>query len=255
VKEEPKLEAIGALFQQETKHDPERPGNYFLDWSRQPPPFKIYDKPIGRIALPNPQTAGDPNLWRALQKRRSRRDYRAGERLATGILSTLLWATQGATARWGDVLFRTAPSAGGLFPVETYVYAGAVENLDVGFYHYRPQAFDLEFLKRGDFSQALAHAALDQPMIAQAQATFIWSAVIARGRWKYRQRVYRYIYLDAGHIAQNLYLAAEALGLGVCAVGAFYDDLVNGLLDLDGTDETVIYMASVGLRAEAEGDR
>ena len=77
----------------------------------------------------------------------------------------------------------------------------------------------------------------------------IWSGLIARGRWKYRQRAYRYIYLDAGHVAQNLYLAGEALGLGICAVGAFYDDDVNRIVNLDGTEETVIYMATIGIKA------
>jgi SagB-type dehydrogenase family enzyme len=250
VKEEPKVEAIGAAFQEETKYNPEKLAGYALDWSKQPAPFKNYKNPIERVALPNPEIAGAPSIWTALQKRRSRRAYRVEGRLAIGLLSTLLWATQGATAKWGDLILRTAPSAGGLFPVETYIYARAVEKLEEGFYHFRPQAFDLECVEKGDFSGRLAHAALDQAIAAEAQVTFIWSAVIARGRWKYRQRVYRYIYLDAGHIAQNLYLAAEALGLGVCAIGAFYDDLVNGLVGLDGKEETVIYMASVGLPAE-----
>jgi SagB-type dehydrogenase family enzyme len=86
-------------------------------------------------------------------------------------------------------------------------------------------------------------------MFLTAHLAFIWSAVIERAKWKYRQRTYRYVYLDAGHIAENLYLAAEALGLGACAVGAFYDDQVNSMLGLDGHNETVIYMAAVGLPA------
>jgi len=82
-----------------------------------------------------------------------------------------------------------------------------------------------------------------------AQLIFIWSSIIDRGKWKYDQRAYRYIYLDAGHIAQNLYLAGEALGLGICAIGAFYDDAVNAIMGFDGEDETVIYMATVGFRS------
>ncbi len=83
-------------------------------------------------------------------------------------------------------------------------------------------------------------------MVADAQVCFIWTAVVERSKWKYRQRAYRYIYMDAGHIAQNLYLAATALGLGVCSIGAFYDDRVNALLGLDGIRETTVYLASVG---------
>jgi len=121
-----------------------------------------------------------------------------------------------------------------------------VEGLEAGIYHFRPGEFDLEFLKKGEFSKILAEACLGQGIVATAQVTFIWSAVLARGKWKYRQRAYRYIYLDAGHICQNLYLAAETLGLGACAIGAFFDDDINEIIGLDGTDETIIYMATVG---------
>jgi SagB-type dehydrogenase family enzyme len=94
----------------------------------------------------------------------------------------------------------------------------------------------------------LQRAALYQDLVGHAQVTFIWSAIVERARWKYRQRAYRYIYLDAGHIAQNLYLAAEAFDMGVCAIGAFFDDDVNRLMGFDGTEETVIYMATAGLK-------
>jgi len=80
----------------------------------------------------------------------------------------------------------------------------------------------------------------------KAQVTFLWSALVERAKWKYEQRAYRYIYLDAGHIAQNLYLAGEALDLGVCAIAAFFDDEVNRLIGLDGIEETILYMAAVG---------
>jgi SagB-type dehydrogenase family enzyme len=187
-------------------------------------------------------------LWKLLSTRRSRRDYKREDAISIETLSFLLWATQGITARYGETLFRAAPSAGGLFPIETYLNVRAVEGLGQGIYHFRPHKFDLEFLRKGDFATEIAAAALGQEVVADAQATFIWSAVVARSKWKYRQRAYRYIYLDAGHIAQNLYLAGEALGLGVCAIGAFYDDQANGIIGLDGVEETVIYMATVGVR-------
>ena len=142
--------------------------------------------------------------------------------------------------------FRTAPSAGGLYPVETYLSVRSVEGLESGMYHFRPLNADLEFLKRGDYARALANAALGQGMVADAQVTFIWSAVLERSKWKYRERAYRYIYIDAGHIGQNLYLAAEALGLGSCTIGAFFDEDVNSLIGVDGINETVIYLGCVG---------
>jgi SagB-type dehydrogenase family enzyme len=122
--------------------------------------------------------------------------------------------------------------------------------LQQGIYHFRPYAFDLELLKSGDFSRDLAQAALGQDMVAHAQATFIWTAVVERSKWKYRQRAYRYIYLDAGHIAQNLYLAGTASGLGICGVGALFDDAVNSLIGVDGREETIVYMATVGWPAK-----
>jgi SagB-type dehydrogenase family enzyme len=243
---------IGNQFQEETKYTPERIGGYALDWKTFPEPFKSYDNPLAVVVLPQPEFTGDPDLWKALYKRRSRRVYSSAEPLSLNAFSVLLWATQGVTEKYGDTVFRTAPSAGGLFPVETYLNVRLVEGLEEGVYHFRPLRFDLEFLKKGSFSMVLAEAALGQGIVASSQATFIWSAVLPRSKWKYRQRAYRYVYLDAGHICQNLYLAAEALGLGVCAIGAFFDDDANEILGLDGTDETVVYMATVGKLLEGK---
>jgi len=237
---------IGERFQQETKYDQDTMGGYALDLRRQPEPFKNYEAPLAIIPLPEPELTGDPHLWQLLHSRRSRREFDAGRPLAAGKLSALLWATQGVTARYGDVLFRTAPSAGGLYPIETYLLVRAVEGIEPGIYHFRPHTFDLEFLKRGDLGRDVAEAALGQRMVVAAQVTFIWTAIVERSRWKYRQRAYRYIYLDAGHIGENLYLAAGALGLGVCAIGAFFDDKTNNIIGLDGREETVIYLAAVG---------
>ena len=247
-----KMYQIGEQFQEETKYTPETLGSYVLDWQSMPAPFKEYKDPVSVVGLPQPKTPSDANLWKLLLKRRTRRDYVAQKTLKLNDLAALLWATQGLTAELGDTFFRTAPSAGGLYPIETYLSVRAVDGLEQGIYHFRPGDFDLELLKEGDFSQALMEACLQQTVILGAQATFVWSGIIARGRWKYRQRSYRYVYLDAGHIAQNLYLAAEAFGYGVCAVGAFYDDAVNRIFDLDGLEETVIYMATVGVKAQEE---
>ena len=237
---------IGEQFQQETKYDPDKPLGYALDWSRRPKPYKEHDLSLAYISLPDPDMTSKANLWQLLRHRRSRREYNTGRSLKENLLSALLWATQGVTAKYGEFLFRTAPSAGGLYPIETYLFLRAVEGLEPGIYHFRTHVFDLELLKKGDFSRELTDAALGQTIVRDAQVTFIWSAVVERSRWKYRQRAYRYIYLDAGHIAQNLYLVAEALGLGACAIGALFDDRVNSIIGVDGIEETVIYMATVG---------
>jgi len=238
----------GETFQEETKYTPEKLSGHSLDWQNQPEHFKSYSNPLERARLPEALFADKPDLWKLLASRRSRRNYRKGDPISLETLSLLLWVTQGVTARYEDTLFRTAPSAGGLFPIETYLNVQAVEGLDQGLYHFRPHKFDLELLKKGDYSKDLAEAALGQEVVSDAALTFIWSALVARSKWKYRQRAYRYIYLDAGHIGQNLYLAGEALGLGICAIGAFYDDRVNEIVGLDGVEETVIYMGTVGVR-------
>ena len=253
-KEKSVEEGIGATFQGETKYTPERLRGHRLDWSKFPATYKNYDAPLARVDLPKPEITREANVWELLQRRRSRRAYNPEQPLAQGLLSALLWATQGLTARRGDMYFRTAPSAGGLYPVETYLSVRAVDGLEPGIYHFRPLTADLEFVKRGDYAKVLARAALGQEMMADAQVTFIWSAVLERGKWKYRERAYRYIYIDAGHIGQNLYLAGEGLGLGVCTIGAFFDDDVNNLIGVDGIDETVIYMGCVGWPAK-DGDQ
>ncbi len=240
---------IGRQFQNETKYTPERLAGHTLNFSNIPPTFKEYSNPILRVSLPEPRSKGETNVWKLLLRRRSRREYSTDKPLKLNDLSALLWATQGLTAQFGDTFFRTAPSAGALYPVETYLSVRDVEGLEEGIYHFRPGDYDLEFIKRGNFSAMLAEAALQQPIVSKAQATFIWSSIIARGKWKYNERAYRYVYIDAGHIAQNLYLAGEGLGLGVCAVGAFYDDEINKIMGFDGEDETIIYMATVGFRS------
>jgi SagB-type dehydrogenase family enzyme len=243
------VKGIGERFQEETKYTQENIGGHFLDWEHMPERYKTYPQSTQKIRLPDPLPGNAANVWEVFYKRRSERNYAPDRALPLSTLSALLWATQGITAAAGQYHFRTAPSAGGLYPVETYLLAKSVEGLGQGIYHLRPLAFDLEYIKPGNFGHDLAEAALGQGMVAEAQVVFIWTAVVARSKWKYRQRAYRYIYLDAGHIAQNLYLAGSALGMGVCGIGAFFDDRVNALIGLDGTEETVLYMASVGFPA------
>lgn len=239
-------QGVGDRFQQETKYDPEKAIGKVFGWNSHPEPYKSCKDNLATIPLQEPDITINANIWQLLQNRRSRRRYDKERTLKGEILSTLLWSTQGVTARHGNTLFRTAPSAGALYPVETYLFLRTVEGYDPGIYHFRPHVFDLELLKKGDYSRELGQAALGQMMVARAQVTFIWSAVVERSKWKYHQRAYRYIYLDAGHIGQNLYLAAEALGLGVCTIGALFDDQVNNIIGVDGVKETTIYMATVG---------
>jgi SagB-type dehydrogenase family enzyme len=245
---------IGDRFQEETKYDPERMGGHSLDWENRPEQFKTYRSPESVFSLPRVDLAKyEDTLSDALLNRRSRRSYDPDAILSLEDMGFLLWSTQGVTGRYGDTLFRTAPSAGALYPIETYLMVRSVESLQQGIYHFRVGNFDLELLRRGNFSDDLAMAALSQSMVARSMVTFIWTAVIQRSRWKYGQRSYRYIYLDAGHICQNLYLGAESAGLGCCAIGAFFDDWVNDIIGVDGKEETAVYLATIGLPKKKRG--
>jgi len=200
---------------------------------------------LARTALPSPVTEGGEGLWKIMEQRRSQREYER-ENLSLEILSQLLWATQGVTAQEGPYLLRTTPSAGALYPIETYLIIHRISNLTPGIYHLDVPEFCLELLREGYLGREIAEAALHQQMAASAALVFVWTAVIERSSWKYGERAARYIYLDAGHIGQNLYLAATALNLGCCTIGAFYDDKVNKLIGVNGKDETAIYLATVG---------
>lgn len=237
-------EGVGDIFQRETLYS--RGGMYGGSPGRtgQPDPYKRGSQaPV--ITLASPETSGGGPIWDIIRKRRSVRRF-GGPPLSEVELSQLLWASQGITARQGRFGFRAAPSAGALYPVETYILINRVMGIEPGVYHYVIGRHALEQLKKGDFGQAAAGAALGQDMLEKADIVFIWSAVFERARSKYKQRAYRYIYMDAGHIAQNTALAAVALGLGSCQIAAFYDDEFNQLLGLDGNNESVIYLTAVG---------
>jgi len=201
------------------------------------------------VALDRPRRLPKADLWEVLRSRRSRRAF-SDKALSQESLFLLLWAAQGVTAG-GPWPFRTAPSAGALYPVETYVCASRVTGVAPGLYHWElPEERLARVAAREDVAEAACRACLDQEMAAQAAATFIWTAVWGRSAQKYGDRALRYAYLDAGHLAENLHLAAEALGLGACMIGAFLDDEMNALVGVDGQEESVIYAACVGQRGE-----
>jgi SagB-type dehydrogenase family enzyme len=210
----------------------------------RPPVYKTYPE-APRVDLPKPVFEEATSLWNILKERRSRRRY-TPEPISLTTLATLLWATQGITLSTPGYQFRTAPSAGALYPVETYVSIHRVADVRPGIYHFNIPDFTLEELVLGDFGDYLSHAALGQKMVSRGPVLMIWTAVVLRAMWKYRNRCIRYICMDAGHIAQNLQLAATAMGLGCCPIGAFFDDEINGLLEIDGEEETTIYLASLG---------
>ena len=238
-------EGIGDRYQRETKYSRGRLGGGFLDLSTQPETFKRCERRQGEIVLPEPELEGGAPLWTAIRRRRSRREF-SSEPISLPQLSQLLWATQGITHSARDYPFRACPSAGALYPIETYLVVNNVEELSAGIYHFYVPKHLLEILAQGAFGRDLAQAALGQHMVRRAAVVFVWTTVVQRSKWKYQERGYRYIYLDGGHIGQNLYLAATALDLGCCTIGALFDEEVNQLISVDGKEETVIYMGAVG---------
>ncbi|KPK24311.1 MAG: nitroreductase, partial [Desulfobacterales bacterium SG8_35_2] len=171
------------------------------------------------VSLPKPDTEGTVPLESILQKRRSVRHYKDSS-ISIKLISQLLWAAQGITNQQG---LRTAPSAGALYPLDIYIIAINVDELETGIYKYLTADHTLLLSAHGDYSQMLSKAALWQDAISQAPAVFVISGVEKKTTGKYGNRGVRYMYIEAGHAAQNLCLQAEALDLGSVTIGAFTD--------------------------------
>ncbi len=180
---------------------------------------------------------------KAIANRRSQRDF-SGESMSLPELSHLLLYSSGLTNKRQGL--RAAPSAGATYPIEVYTIANNIESLARGIYHYLISSHELELIREGDFGNEMSRAALQERMFKQANVIVALSAVFQRTQQRYRERAQRYICFEAGHIAQNTYLVATSLGLGACAIGAFYDDEFNRLLGLDGKNESVLYLLAVG---------
>jgi SagB-type dehydrogenase family enzyme len=194
-----------------------------------------------QVTLPKLRYESPTSVERSLQKRRSIRQFRNAP-LALGDLGQLLWAAQGITDRAG---FRTSPSAGALYPLEVYAVAGNVQGLPAGLYHYIARAHALRRIADWNKRQALSLAAYDQLSIAEAPAILALCAVYERVTGKYGERGLRYVHMEAGYAAQNVYLQALSLQLGTVVLGAFDDRDVKGVLNLNGR-ETPLYLMPVG---------
>jgi SagB-type dehydrogenase family enzyme len=215
------------------------------DFSKRPPTYLRHEEALARIPLGTPDFPASPDLWPLLRERRSKRNFTKTP-LTLHELNLLLWGTTGITADMGDYQLRTVPSAGALYPIETYLLINNVESLDKGLYHLDVQNWCLELLKREDVSEVAYLFTEEQEMTRRAAVNFVWTAVVERTRDKYRERAYRYVWWDAGHIAQNLHITGNAIGLGVCTVGHWFDKNMNECLGIDGTSHFSVLMASVG---------
>ena len=193
------------------------------------------------IALPTPLYDSQTSIEQALQARRSVRSY-SSDPLTLAEVSQLLWAAQGITDPDG---YRTAPSAGALYPLDIFVVAGNVTGLPAGVYHYEPHGHELILTIEGDLRQNVYEAALQQSALKDAAIVIVITAVYERTTVKYGPRGIQYVHMEVGHAAQNIYLQVESLGLGTVFIGAFYEDRVKAVLQL-GAEEIPLGLMPVG---------
>ena len=173
----------------------------------------------GEVALPEPSREGQVAVERALAERRSVRRFAPGA-LPLAAVAQLLWAAQGITHPKG---LRTAPSAGALYPLEVYLVASAVTGVAPGLYRYDPRRHRLALEAEGDLRERVVRVTHGQDWMGEAPAILVIAAVYGRTARKYGERAARYVHMEVGHAAQNVYLQAAALGLGTTMVGAFRD--------------------------------
>ena len=190
------------------------------------------------IQLPTPLPDSDMSIEEALWTRRSVREY-SEEPVPLEKVAQLLWAAQGVTSDRG---YRTAPSAGALYPLELYLAAGEVENLEAGVYRYEPEGHALIPVSSGDVRSELQAAGLEQSSIGDAPAVIVIAAVYERTSGKYGERGTRYVHMETGCAAQNIYLQAVSLDLGTVFIGAFYDQDVQRILSMQKDHQPLAIM-------------
>lgn len=199
------------------------------------------EEPALTYYLPSPDTDGDMSVESALQNRRSQRSFQ-DKALSAYQLSQILWAAYGITDDGRG--FRTAPSAGALYPLEIYAIVGNVEGIDPGAYKYIAEGHKIVMVVEGDVRDQLSEAVFSQRMVTEAPAAIFYSGVFSRTTERYGDRGNHFVYIEVGHSAQNVYLQAESLGLGVCAIGTV-TDVAREILDLP-PDEDPLYLMPIG---------
>lgn len=239
------MKHIGKEFMEFTKY--KNLGESDQQQGMAQPPLEVeYQGLDGKlIKLPK---AGKTNvlLDEIIIQRKSVRKY-SDKGLTLDELSYLLWSTQGVKDKNEKATLRTVPSAGARHPFHTFLLINNVEGLVPGLYRYNALSHTLaSFNLEDNIAETTVAACLGQPFVGTAAVTFIWTVDIYRCEYRYGQRAYRYVHLDAGHVCQNLYLTAEAIDCGVCAIAAYDDDTLNELLGLDGEKEFAIYVGTVG---------
>jgi SagB-type dehydrogenase family enzyme len=202
------------------------------------------DARLIRLIPANDINLGELSLKKVIGQRRSRRKF-SDHPLTIEEISYLLWATQGISG--GKPSLRCVPSAGARHPFETYVIVLRVTGIEPGIYRYLPLEHCLVFVRSDEMLEDnLVHACCEQGFVGSGAAMFVWTAVPYRSEWNYGIIGYKMIAIDAGHICQNLYLAAESIGAGVCGINRYDQQDMDRLLGVDGEDEYAVYGGVVG---------
>jgi SagB-type dehydrogenase family enzyme len=242
------MDSTGQQFLKRTKHGNLDPSDQYLG-KPQPPIQLEFDKTQPVIKLPTPSEVITEfvDVRKIIEQRKSIRNY-SEVPLTIDQLSYLLWCTQGVKEVFqGATTIRNVPSAGARHAFETYLLINNVDGITPGLYRFLVLEHSLiRVLLDKDIADKITKACLNQHFIKSSAVTFIWIAVPYRMNWRYGERGYRYLYLDAGHVCQNLYISAESINCGTCAIAAYSDDELNQILGLDGKEQFVIYLATVG---------
>jgi len=246
------------LYHENSKLHPDDVALY--SWIRfvntSPAVRRLISRPLSRFrgysAVPLPEERPDPAcaLAKVLLGRRSVRSF-SGEPISLSALARILRLGDGVVASqrgddgtvWG---LRTAPSGGALYPIDLYCAVMRVEGLEPGLYGYDVSQHQLQLLRQEDLTEALTESTALGSAMRQACVCILMGALLRRSKFKYGERAYRFVLLEAGHIGQNLLLAAESEGLGAVPVGGFTDDKINELLRFDGVEEAVVYVVVIG---------
>lgn len=193
------------------------------------------------MKLPRPKTDGGMPLETCIKTRRTVRSF-TPQPLRLEELSQLLWSAQGITEENGYK--RAAPSAGALYPIDVYAALGpdSVEGLNGAVYQYLPATHAVKTIAKGDLRRKVAEISLSQMWMARAPVIIVITAEYPRITVKYKRRGVRYAMIEAGHIGQNIFLQAEALGLGAGIVGAFDDKKLIHVMEISGFPEPLLIM-------------
>jgi len=223
----------------------------------QPPSVKSYNPSSNIINLPNvsEDVLKKQNIYECIRERRSTRFY-TNESMSLEELSYLLWSTQGITGtNKAGLTLRTVPCSGATHSFETYLFIMRVEGIETGVYRYLPEGHNLLFMfKLDEIDKKIDEITLEQPFVPnfakKAALLFVWSSIPYRSEWKFDITAHKKILIDIGHVCQNLYLASESAGAGTCAIGIYDQKMIDKLLELDGDEEFVVYLAAVGKKRD-----